>query len=148
MFDALNRRTKVTDPAGGVTSVAYDAHDRPLSVTDPNGAVTSYIYDGFGDLIQKSSPDTGITVYHYDPAGNLVQRLDAAGIITNYAYDALDRVVSIAYPGNPAENATLVYDESGYGFTIGRLTTVFDPAGTLHRTYDERGNILNETRSR
>jgi YD repeat-containing protein len=148
VFDALNRRTKVTDPAGGVTSVAYDAHDRPLSVTDPNGAVTSYIYDGFGDLIQKSSPDTGITVYHYDPAGNLVQRLDAAGIITNYAYDALDRVVSIAYPGNPAENATLVYDESGYGFTIGRLTTVFDPAGTLHRTYDERGNILNETRSR
>jgi len=148
VFDALNRRTKVTDPAGGVTSAVYDAHDRPLSVTDPNGAVTSYVYDGFGNLIQKSSPDTGITVYHYDPAGNLVQKSDAAGSITNYAYDSLDRVVSIAYPGNPAENATLVYDEPGHGFGVGRLTSVFDPAGTLHRTYDERGNILNETRSR
>ncbi|MEP7353550.1 MAG: DUF6531 domain-containing protein [Acidobacteriota bacterium] len=147
-FDALNRRAKITDPAGGITTITYDSHDHPLTVTDPNGGTTSYVYDGFGNLIQQTSPDTGTTVYRYDLAGNLIQKVDATGAVANYTYDALDRVTTIKYPGDPALNVTFTYDESGYGFGIGRLTTVTDAVGVLHRTYDERGNVLNETRSR
>jgi YD repeat-containing protein len=147
-FDALNRRASITDAAGGVTSFSYDAHDRLASVDDPNGGVTTFVYDGFGDVIQKTGPDTGTTVYYYDLSGNPVQRIDATGSVTNYTYDALDRLVTKAYPSNPAEDVVFVYDEPGYGFGTGRLTSLFDSAGTLHRTYDERGNILSETRSR
>jgi len=89
-----------------------------------------------------------MTVYRYDASGNLSQMVDARGAVANYTYDALNRVTSIRYPANAAENVTCTYDEPGYGFSVGRLTTVVDQAGTLHRTYDERGNVLNEMRSR
>jgi RHS repeat-associated protein len=149
-FDALNRRTQITDPASGVTAIAYDAHDRPVSVTDPNNNATQYVYDGFGDVIATISPDSGDTVFYYDAAGNLVQRIDAAGMITNYAYDALNRLTSRTYPGSPSDNVAFTYDEPAAGFGIGRLTTVVDNGGmtgALKLNYDERGNVVSETRT-
>jgi RHS repeat-associated protein len=145
-FDPLNRLFKVTDPTNGVATTTFDAHDRILSVTAPNGAVTSYVYDGFGDPIQVTSPDTGTTVYRYDPAGNLTQKVDAANATTNYTYDALNRVLTTTYPADAAENVTYTYDQAGHGFGVGRLTSVTDAVGTLNRTYDERGNLLSESR--
>jgi len=148
-FDALNRLNKVTDPLpGGITNITFDTHDRPLIVTAPNGAKTSYVYDGFGDAIQKTSPDTGATVYRYDLDGNLAQSHEATGAVANYSYDSLDRVLSTTYPSDSAENVTYTYDQIGHGFGIGRLTSVADAAGTLSRSYDERGNVLSETRTR
>jgi RHS repeat-associated protein len=148
-FDALNRLNQVTQPSqvGGTIVTTYDAHDRPLTVTDPNGGVTSYVYDGFGDVIQQTSPDSGTTVYHYDADGNLTQKTDARGAIVNYTYDALDRVITASYPADPVENVTYAYDQSGHRFGIERLTSLADAAGTLSRSYDERGNIVNETRT-
>jgi RHS repeat-associated core domain len=145
-FDALNRLVKITDPAKGVVARGYDAKDRPTSVTDPNGGMTTYAYNGFGDLIQRISPDSGTTVYRYDAHGNLIQRVDGAGAIANYTYDATDRILTAAYPGNPAENVTYSYDEPGNGFGIGKLTRVTDAAGTAGLSYDERGNLLRESR--
>ena len=146
-FDPLNRLFRVTDAENGVATTAFDAHDRPLTVTAPNGAVTSYVYDGFGDLIQASSPDTGKTIYRYDLAGNLTQKVDAAGATTNYTYDALDRALTTTYPADAAENVAYVYDQAGHGFGIGRLTSVTDAVGSLSRSYDERGNLLTESRA-
>jgi RHS repeat-associated protein len=143
-FDPLNRPIAITDPAGGVTTTSYDAHNRPTGVTDSNGGVTTYVYDGFGDVIQRVSPDSGTTVYRYDLDGNLAQRVDGAGAATNYTYDALDRVKTVSYPADAAENVAYTYDQGAFG--IGRLTAVADAAGTLTRSYDERGNLLKETR--
>jgi RHS repeat-associated protein len=147
-FDALNRIIRTIDPAGGITKFVYDPHDRPLTVIDPNAGSTTYIYDGFGDLIQQVSPDTGRTIYRYDAAGNLVQKVDATGATANYSYDSLDRVIAVTYPADTAENIGYRYDEAGHGFGVGRLTSLTDAAGTLSRSYDERGNVLSETRAR
>ena len=38
------------------------------------------------------------------------------------------------------------YDEAGHGFGVGRLTSVTDAAGTLSRSYDERGDVVSEKR--
>lgn len=146
-FDALNRKVKLTNPANGVGSVGYDSHNRVTSVTDANGATTTYTYDGFGDLIQQVSPAAGTVIYRTDAAGNTTQTIDARGVVTNLSYDVLNRVISVTYPGNPAENVAYTYDESGHGFGVGRLTSVTDPSGTLSRSYDERGNRLSETRA-
>jgi RHS repeat-associated protein len=145
-FDALNRVTQITDPAMGSTGISYDGHDRPLSVTDPNGNTTSYTYDGFGDVIQEVSPARGTTVYRYDLDGNLIKRTDARGAIADYTYDALDRVTATTYPADTAENVSYTYDQAAGGFGVGRLTSVTDAAGTLSRAYDERGNVLTESR--
>jgi RHS repeat-associated protein len=145
-FDAINRITQVTNPIQGKTATSYDPHDRPISVTDPNGRTTAYTYDGFGDLIQEVSPARGTTVYHYDLDGNLAQRVDARGAIANYTHDVLDRTVTTTYPADATENVRYTYDQAGGGFGVGRLTSVSDAAGTLNRTYDERGNVLTESR--
>ena len=145
-FDALNRLSTSTDANSGEVTYTYDAHDRPLTVTDPIGGKTTYVYDGFGDLIQQASPASGTTVYHYDPDSNLVQKTDARGSIGNYTYDALDRIASVSYPADAPENVTYSYDQTGHGFGIGKLTSVSDATGTLSRSYDERGNLLAESR--
>ncbi len=146
-FDALNRLSASVDAAGGTMTESYDAHNRPLSAADPNGGTTAYVYDGFGDAIQRASPATGTTVLRYDGDGNVTQRVDARGVVINYTYDALDRVASVTYPGDSAENVTFTYDQAAHGFGIGRLTSVSDAAGTLSLNYDERGNELSETRA-
>jgi RHS repeat-associated protein len=43
---------------------------------------------------------------------------------------------------------TYTYDEASGGFGKGRLTSLTDAAGSLQRVYDERGNVVKETRSR
>ncbi len=147
-FDALNRRTKITDPFSKSTTIAYDALNRPTSVTDPNGGSTTYTYDAFGDILREVSPARGTTTYAYDLAGNLTQKTDARGVVANYTYDALNRMTSVKYPAGSTENVTYVYDQSGHGFGVGRLTSITDAAGTLSRSYDERGNLTAETRTR
>src|SRR6202040_1560855 len=57
---------------------------------------------------------------------------------------------SKTFPANPMENVSFTYDEAGHGFGIGRLTTLVDnggTTGTLTRSYDERGNVVSETRT-
>ena len=147
VFDALNRLTASTDPANGVTNLTYDAHDRPLTVTDPNGGQTAYTYDGFGNPIQQVSPDSGTTVYYYDLDNNLVKRVAPTTAVTQLTYDALDRVLTTTYPSDPAENVTYTYDQTGHGFGTGRLTALADAAGSLARSYDERGNKTQELRN-
>jgi RHS repeat-associated protein len=147
-YDALNRLSASTDANSGVTTPAYDAHDRLVSVTDANDNQTSYVRDGFGDVIQQVSPDSGTTVFQYDGDANLTKKTDALSIVTNQTFDALDRVLTTAYPADSAENVTYTYDQTGTGFSfgVGRLTSVTDAAGTLTRTYEERGNLLAEKR--
>ncbi len=146
-FDPFNRLIRAIDAAGGITKIAYDPHDRPVTVVDPNSGSTTFVYDGFGDVLQRLSPDTGKTTYRYDLAGNLIQSVDATGATTNYTYDALDRVLTTTYPADSAENVVYTYDEAGHGFGIGRLTSVTDAAGSLSRSYDERGNLLTDKRT-
>jgi RHS repeat-associated protein len=148
VFDALNRLTKVTDANKGITQFTYDPHDRPLTVEDPDTNITSYVYDGFGDVVQQLSPDSGTTVFYYNPDADLTKKVDALHVITDQTFDKLDRVLTTTYPADISENVTYTYDQntSAFGFGIGRLTSVSDVAGALTRSYDERGNVLAETR--
>jgi YD repeat-containing protein len=146
-FDALNRLYQITDPASGITTTSYDAHNRPLTVIAPTGTATAYVYDGFGDVIQESNPNAGTTVYYYDSTGNRIKRVAATGAVTQYAYDALNRVLTMTFPSDSAENVAYTYDESGHGTGIGRLTSVADAAGTLSRSYDQLGNLLTDART-
>ncbi len=145
-YDALNRVSTITDAASNKITVTYDLYDHPLKVTDQDSHSTSYVYDGFGERIETVSPDSGKTIYYYDLDGNLSETKDADGRIANRTYDALDRLLTVAYPGDSAENATLAWDQAGHGFGVGRLTGVNDALGTWSPSYDERGNLLTESR--
>ena len=146
-YDALNHGVLAKDPApGGTTTTAFDAHDRVLSVKDADGHTTAYAYNGFGDAIQISSPDSGKTVYRYDDDGNPTQIVRPGPQTQNATFDALDRPLATTFPGDPTLNVSRSYDQAGHGFGIGRLSSATDQVGTLSLTYDERGNVTQETR--
>lgn len=147
-FDALNRLTTITDPYTNTTVTTYDAHNRPLTVTDPNGHATTFVYDGFGEAIQQINPDAGRTIYHYDVDGNNWSKSDAASAVTNATFDALDRILTRTYPADTSLNVAFTYDQTtGHGDGVGRLTSLTDQAGSLSRSYDERGNLLTDART-
>lgn len=148
-FDALNRLSTSTDANHGVTQFTYDAHDRTLTAEDPDSNTTSYVYDGFGNPIQQASPDSNTSVYYFDADNNQTKKVDALSIVTNNSYDALDRVLTTQYPAQSSLNVAYTYDQTGatYGFGIGHLTSLIDAAGSLTRSYDERGNMLTNKRT-
>jgi hypothetical protein len=76
-----------------------------------------------------------------------LQNFKASTYIT---YDARDRELTRTFPADSTRNISKTYDQTGgtfgYGDGIGHLTTMTDNAGTMHRQFDERGNILHHQR--
>ena len=145
--DALNRMTKFKDQVKNLTQIAYDAHNRPLTVTDPKGNATTSVYDGWGDMIQEANPDAGTSVFWYDPDSNVTTKKDADIHYTSATYDALDRPLTRTYPADSSQNVAFTYDQGGHGKGVGHLTSMTDPAGSLSRSYDERGNLITDART-
>lgn len=146
-YDALDRVSSVTDPAGGVTTFGYNAENELTSVSDPRGLTTTYGYDGFGDLTAQDSPDTGSRSFTYDANGSLVTATDARGVVATYSYDALNRVTSVAYSGGDVapETVSFTYDQGADG--IGHLTGSSDGNFSMNWAYDGLGEVVNMSQS-
>jgi len=143
-YDALERLVKIIDPIHGETLITHDSRDNPLSITDPMGNVTQYAYDGLDNQIEVESPDTGNTIHEYDDAGNRTATSDARGVRTEFTYDAMNRLLEISYPDS-ALDVSYGYDAGAFG--KGRLTSMMDAAGLVEYAYDQRGNLVSETRT-
>ncbi|HPA15653.1 MAG TPA: DUF6531 domain-containing protein, partial [Desulfobacterales bacterium] len=164
-YDAAGNISRVTDPAGKITTYTHDLFNRPVSMVQPGAVTTTYVYDGQGNLVlvvdpeshgtqyvvddlgrtvETISPDSGTTVYTYDAAGNLVSKTDANGIATTYTYDDEYRLTGIHYPDS-AQDVTYTYDQGTNG--KGRLTGMSDPSGDTVYAYDGKGDLITETRT-
>ncbi|MDG5501684.1 hypothetical protein [Marinobacter sp. BGYM27] len=147
-YDALNRLSQITDPDSGTITFTYDDMDNLVSVTDQRGLQTTYEYNFAGELTARHSPDTGTTTYSYDSAGNRIRKTDARGVVAEYAYDALNRLISITYPGSPEENIEYGYDDNAGGnYGVGRLTSISDRSGIIQYVYDALGRTVREERT-
>ena len=148
-FDQLNRLSTHKDAAQNLSSIKYDSHSRPLTVTDPRGNATTYVYNGFGDTIQQTSPDTLTTIYFYDADSNLTGKNQTGINFSSATYDACDRMLTRTYPADSTLNVSITYDSAaaGYKRAIGRIASLTDQAGSLSRSYDERGNIITDART-
>jgi RHS repeat-associated protein len=141
-YDALNRLTQVTDPAGGIAKYQYDANDNLVSVIDPRNLQTTYVFNGLGDLTSQMSPDTGTTLNTYDSAGNLKTRTDARGQVTTFQYDALNRITQ---QSTSDQTLNYQYDQGANG--IGHLTTVSDANHTTTFTFDAQGRVIQKSQT-
>ncbi|WP_165797375.1 RHS repeat protein [Solimonas fluminis] len=140
-YDPLERLTRITDPASGLTQYGYSAWDELTSVTDPRTLSTAYTVNTFGEVTQLQSPDTGTSTATYDSAGNLKTRTDAKGQVVTYSYDALNRLTQAAYTGGPSISYS--YDAGPYG--KGRLTGINGPGASLAWTYTPHGRVASQT---
>ncbi len=148
-YDAADRQTGMTDPAGNVTTTTFDALGRSVKVANPDGSAVAYVYDATGRTTSQSScaGTTGAnstTTTDYDPLGRVSQthQVDCAGTAQGSAaviYDA---------DGNTTQRSTTLPDgtavSSGWGYdALDRIQTMSD--GTRAYTYDANGNVLSET---
>lgn len=149
-YDAEGNLQARTDFNGKTTTYAYDASNRLLSkapdasfnaapvaftytvtgkrqtMSDVSG-LTTYSYDPKNDrLFSKQTPE-GTLTYTYDAGGNVlsITSSNANGAAMTYTYDVLNRLASVAVPGQGA--TTYSYDEvgnlAGYSYPNGVATS-------------------------
>ncbi|MBW8756182.1 MAG: hypothetical protein JF586_01100, partial [Burkholderiales bacterium] len=109
-YDAVNRKTTVTDANNQSTVYSYDAGGQLLSVAVPSAAgtaTTSYAYNGSGDLTQVVDPSGRTILMTYDANGNQLSQMDAAGNTVTRSFDANKQLAT--------ETAWVVPDPDGVG---------------------------------
>lgn len=148
-----------TDPAGRVTSYAYDSAGDLMTQTDPNGLVTTYTYDSLGrktsmTVTSSAYPNGVTTTYTYDPLGQMLTQTGpaVANQVTGqthtqkvtWTYDGDGNVLTTSISdltgGDAARTTTDTYNSNG------ELATSKDPTGAVTSyTYDAAGNIATQT---
>lgn len=82
-------------PDATTTNLNYDALGRRTQLTDPRGLVTTYTWNTRGLQVAKTSPDAGMVRHAYDAAGNTRYSQDAnqaaAGQVFFTTYDFANR---------------------------------------------------------
>jgi RHS repeat-associated protein len=142
--DAYGRMTRLVESLvhdTRTTTFAYDLLGRRTLTVDPAGNQTALSCSSLGWLLQRSDPDTGLWTFAYDDAGRVTAETDPAGQVTEMLYDGLGRATERRYrDGQLYSYDTHVYDETGRGYSKGRLTTSTSLNGVVRRFfYDSLG---------
>ncbi|MBI2854647.1 MAG: hypothetical protein HYX87_06995 [Chloroflexi bacterium] len=86
-YDLLGNLVGVTDNAGNVTSLTYDALSRKTSMTDPDMGTWSYQYDANGNLTSQTNAKGQTITFGYDALNRLKAKLLLGEPLATYYYD-------------------------------------------------------------
>ena len=148
--DRFGGITKSTDPLGRITTIERDPDGLPSRVVEPNGSTTEMAYDSRGNLLSVLQRGAGLqreTRFEYVPQFNQVGRIiDPEGNETLIEYDARGNPVKVTDAlGN---EVSTTYDAQGL-----ILTRIDENGNVTSFTYDAMGNLAsivdaegNETR--
>jgi RHS repeat-associated protein len=167
VFDGMERllSTEETNIVNGqveryVTRYDYDRLGNLIRLTDAQGNVKTMTYDALGRKLHMLDPDKGEMHYTYDDAGNLLVTRDALGQVIQRTYDAAHRLLMERWVYNDGRaavtNAVYHYDSdrsppgnplgADAQNTLGQVAYIEDQAGTVHFSYDPRGNVIGSVR--
>ena len=167
-YSSIPGSTKVTDPKGNVTVIAYrnylptsltrgwgtpeaatwafeiDRTGAVGTVTDPNTHVVRNIYDNNGNLTSSLDPLNRLMEATYNAFDQPLTVTDRARVTTTYTYDAVGNLKSVSIPlvgTTLLRRTTLAYDPA----RPGEVASVTDPKGKVWpRSYDSFGNLVGE----
>jgi YD repeat-containing protein len=163
-YNGLSQVTRLVNPNGHATQIAYDTANRRRTITDAKGNAARYEYDADGnvvELVETEKPDLGgadevfTTRFEYDALDRLIATLDNVNTAQRFAYDSRNnRVLSVDGRGNVVRYRydgrnrltdtirTLTDTGDGSGQAIGTLTTrqTWDDSGRLTSQIDDNGN--------
>jgi RHS repeat-associated protein len=162
-YDGLERLTSVEEinvingeAERYVTRYIYDRLGNLTQLVDAQNNIKTMEYDALSRRLRMVDPDKGETIYTYDDNGNLLKTRDAKGQEVHYTYDAANRLLSERWVFNNGQtdvvNAVYHYDADIAPLgaralnTLGQIAYVEDQAGTVHFSYDPRGNITGSIR--
>ena len=149
-YDALSRRTSVTDAIGTVT-YQYDAAEQLTRVIYPGNKTVSYEYDMAGRQVQMTNPDGGVTRHTYNVASELTSITDPQNLTTRYTYDAARRLAQITlgngsktlYTYNDANALIKVENRKSDDTLINRFDYVQDAVGNRTRLTEANGDYTD-----
>lgn len=110
-YDAINRLTTVTDPAGRHLYFSYASESSFLvtGVTSDFGVSLTYAYDGQGRLTQVTNPDQSTLHFEYDSNSLITAVKDAQGkVLESHTYDGSRRGLTSSR-ANGVEAVTIIY---------------------------------------
>ncbi|MCB0183209.1 MAG: RHS repeat protein, partial [Caldilineaceae bacterium] len=138
------------------TRYEYDRLGNLVKLTDAQGNIKTMRYDALGRKLQMVDPDKGEMIYTYDDAGNLLVTRDALGQEIRRSYDAAHRLLEERWVYNNGQssvvNARYHYDRDLSPLypdaqnTLGQTAYIEDQAGSVHFSYDARGNVTGSVR--
>jgi RHS repeat-associated protein len=98
------RLSTILDPAGKLTTFAYDAAGKLASITDPTGRTSTVVVNAAGDLASITGPDQVMTMQMtYGTNHRVLSYTDRGGRVSNITYDVWGRVASTQSPAFTAE---------------------------------------------
>lgn len=139
-------KIKTSTPEGGASiSVEYDLQGRRTRLTDPDGGVQETKYNGFGELLWSGQSvhkkgDTIATEYSYAENGLLLSKT-TNGKTTSYDYDSHNRIVAIEIQGEHRQSFT--YDE--FDRVVRQKEEIDGKIFESRKEYDEFGRVRKET---
>ena len=140
-YDTKGNLTRVTDPLGNMSSLAYDANDNLISSTTPLGETTRYTYDDRSQLTRVTSPLGNALSFHYDAKGQVDVVTDANGQKSHFGYDLFGNLTAITNP--VGDTIRIAYDATGL-----TMTSMTDARGnTAQYTFDDNARLTQVTHS-
>ncbi len=133
----------VTDANGAVVTTEYDALGRRTKVTQPDGFWTTTSYVSFGTVGSqhvRTASQLGLSTWTYfDGLGRTIKQQSTGAenrqIITETQYDARGAVTRTSVPYK-AGTSTKQWTTSAYD-PLGRVLWTMHPAGTFQACYDD-----------
>jgi len=154
-YDALGRRTGVTDPRTGTAVTHYNGNHRVDYVQDAAGHQTSFAYGpATGQKTSETNADNKVTYYAYNDLGQVTRTWGEAVYPVEYVYDDYGRMTAMhtyrtgtawngnAWPAGEDPDVTAwAYDPA-----TGLLTAKTDDQGnSVAYTYDQAGRLATRT---
>lgn len=155
-YDAV---IKVQAPEGLTQTITRNLYGHPTAITQSGtygteslSVTKTLVYDAYQRLCRTTEPESGSTVMDYDAADNLAWSATGLAITgtgcgreqapaaakVNRAYDAMNRVLSVDYPGSTDDTA-FTYDARGNVQTAASGLTAWT------YTRNARGLLTGET---
>jgi YD repeat-containing protein len=150
-YDMLGNLKVVTDALQNTTLINYDALGRKTNMTDPDMGFWQYQYDAAGNLIQQTDAKNQVLWFNYDPLNRLTEKrqTNSGGLLlASYTYDqgpnGIGRRTRLA---DPSGWATWTYDNRGRvtqetrAITLNNTSNVF----TTGFGYDAMDRVITTT---
>jgi RHS repeat-associated protein len=167
--------TKILDPRGGVTEIEYNEHYQRIQEKDPAGGVSTWAYDDRGNTTEDVGTDGGkvdisyagdspvelvdtvggVWKWTYDARGRVVEQTDPLGATTRFVHqgnqlgaiiDPLANTTGLGYTPNGLLAAVHAADGGSSAWEydrMGRPVSARDPNGNLQRRrFDLLGRVL------
>ncbi|MCU0826005.1 MAG: hypothetical protein MUE52_01015 [Tabrizicola sp.] len=145
-YDALDRRTSMSDSLGGTTAYDWDVESRLATLTAPWGTDWTFGYDGDGRRTSLTSSTGRVTTYGY--TNSLLTALShaQAGVTLtdlSYAYGEDGQLTAIIDNLDPARSEVYAYDALNRLLQVAQGLPVSQggaPIPVEDYAYDQEGN--------